>query len=740
MKFTCFLSTLKTTVLFLCLIGINVSAFAFDDLSSSSEKNEQLTSFNGNCGPSFAVCGIVFNDRNANGVQDFGDAQVRARVVNLLDNGTNQVLQSVTTNRQGQYSFQGLATGITYRVAIQPRAGWTELYPNAVVSPTFTFTNTNNSSLCVDLSTHDATTALFNNNTCDNVEVICATTEINLTTGVDHSTGSLFPAAASDTYWRLVNVPPNSNASVGDNALVIGSPNGAWQHAPAGSQEISRWIGPTSNGNDPFSTCIYTYQRYFTTCAQDWSQFNFTVFADNTVIEVRVDGTVIETFPSSDFHFRDANQVQEDLLLTAGRHCLEIDVRNIGGPLGFKLEGSIFGESLVEDDCLSLGNCDAIIPLAPAMMRNGIAGGLVNEQAIAGDPQNGQFGSPAAPWHNACWPSPCPAEVDILDLDGEHDLCGVYLYYYGGTAPFEIDYWDATTAGWVNIFNAPLSQDIFVPINATTESLRFTNNRHADVSEMVLYGTASYLRDSHIIPTNTGMISNNNNAGVPSNLFDERGNAGDPINGLGGTPSTWWSYPCWNNCPPVSEELDLNRLYKIDAISMFDLGGTAPFIVEYDDNGTWVTIFNGVLSSFNSWLNLINLNIYTSKLRFTNTHNNVKVAEVILYGRVAHCPPTNAGNNLQISTSTLNPDYSVQGTISLFPNPTGDNVSLNIPEPSDKPSLITVYSLTGQEVLRQELGPGVTSAIILTNTLPSGTYVLQLTAENGQFIEKIIKE
>jgi hypothetical protein len=82
--------------------------------------------------------------------------------------------------------------------------------------------------------------------------------------------------------------------------------------------------------------------------------------------------------------------------------------------------------------------------------------------------------------------------------------------------------------------------------------------------------------------------------------------------------------------------------------------------------------------------------------------------------------------------------FTVQGA---FPNPA--NTSINIPVSVSKPLpvIVRLYNMTGQEVMRQDLGimqSGQTkTAVFQTNNLPAGIYSYSLDAEGGHVADRI---
>ncbi len=74
----------------------------------------------------------VWEDSNANGVQDAGELGIAGAQVNLVRdlnqdgdfNDANEVIQSTTTDANGNYSFKGLAPGLEYQVQFRTPTGY----------------------------------------------------------------------------------------------------------------------------------------------------------------------------------------------------------------------------------------------------------------------------------------------------------------------------------------------------------------------------------------------------------------------------------------------------------------------------------------------------------------------------------------------------------------------------------------------------------------------------------------
>ncbi|MEI6556649.1 MAG: SdrD B-like domain-containing protein [Paludibacter sp.] len=77
-----------------------------------------------------SICGQKFNDLNGNGVQDSGDIGIANWTINLTYNlATGPVTINATTDSNGNYCFNNLASGGTYRVWETQQSGWTQTYP-----------------------------------------------------------------------------------------------------------------------------------------------------------------------------------------------------------------------------------------------------------------------------------------------------------------------------------------------------------------------------------------------------------------------------------------------------------------------------------------------------------------------------------------------------------------------------------------------------------------------------------
>jgi len=85
--------------------------------------DEVVENIDGGFLPFTAIGDVVFEDFNANGQQDAGDAGIAGVVVNLLS-GVGDVLRTTTTGGNGFYQFVSLTPGAQYIVEFESPAGF----------------------------------------------------------------------------------------------------------------------------------------------------------------------------------------------------------------------------------------------------------------------------------------------------------------------------------------------------------------------------------------------------------------------------------------------------------------------------------------------------------------------------------------------------------------------------------------------------------------------------------------
>lgn len=140
---------------------------------------------------------------------------------------------------------------------------------------------------------------------------------VNISTGV---VGNLLLAPG--------NADPNWQNAQGLNVVVNAYPG--WD-----SYSGATWLGHDASTN----AGIYTFTRTFNATSAGTISFN--AMADNNVV-ILLDGNTIAQTPGGSFYgFQFANAVSYTGSFGAGTHTISAQVNNIGGPVGFTLEGSV---------------------------------------------------------------------------------------------------------------------------------------------------------------------------------------------------------------------------------------------------------------------------------------------------------------------------------------------------------------------------------------------------------------
>lgn len=191
-------------------------------------------------------------------------------------------------------------------------------------------------------------TGLVAQGDCESPE--CGTTSLNISTGVNHSTGGLYPATvpatAHDAYWNITAAP---TPTLGP-AWVVGRQVSAWHRS-----RTARWIYAFRNSLAQDQQ-LYTYQRCFCLCEEEEVELDLRIFADDEIVEIRLNGVPLPFNPAYDGAFNHmgigATINDPTIILPAGQHCLEIDIRDVRSLVsGLLVEGSINAAHLIEDAC-----------------------------------------------------------------------------------------------------------------------------------------------------------------------------------------------------------------------------------------------------------------------------------------------------------------------------------------------------------------------------------------------------
>lgn len=181
--------------------------------------------------------------------------------------------------------------------------------------------------------------------------ISCISDTLIISTGYDHSTGTIQSPISQDANWDLVSVPSNSPVTPPSPSWVI-TPNGAWSTFPNGA-----WVSPFQtnayNINNPYPTYDpFLFENCFCLCQATTVRIKFDVMADDEA-RVYLDGVEIANGLTG-YHFQYNNRIIVDttVLLAAGTHCLGVGLYNISSvAMGFAVDGYVSGASLLSAEC-----------------------------------------------------------------------------------------------------------------------------------------------------------------------------------------------------------------------------------------------------------------------------------------------------------------------------------------------------------------------------------------------------
>ncbi len=95
---------------------------------------------------------------------------------------------------------------------------------------------------------------------------------------------------------------------------------------------------------------------------------------------------------------------------------------------------------------------------------------------------------------------------------------------------------------------------------------------------------------------------------------------------------------------------------------------------------------------------------------------------------------TSSGNRVMNGNDPFDPNNSKE--LMIFPNPAKDKIHVSYP--GSNPTMINVWSATGELVFSKPNGPG--NATLLTDAWPSGLYIVEVQTDESVFREKVVVE
>ncbi len=201
----------------------------------------------------------------------------------------------------------------------------------------------------------------------------CLNGSLNISTGFDQNSATYQTPLATESNWTLIAAPPSASITFPAPCYDI-TPNGAWSSFPN-----AQWVSPFQNNAYSTNNCppavgnAFTFEKCFCVCRPTSLRFLFDMLVDDGGI-VYLDGVPIASaMLGYQFQWNNRLQVDTTILVSAGRHCLTVDLHNCGAvAMGFALEGTITGFDLLTPACctpearicgtkVNDANCDGII-------------------------------------------------------------------------------------------------------------------------------------------------------------------------------------------------------------------------------------------------------------------------------------------------------------------------------------------------------------------------------------------
>ncbi|MBO9608053.1 MAG: fibronectin type III domain-containing protein [Paenibacillaceae bacterium] len=129
----------------------------------------------------------------------------------------------------------------------------------------------------------------------------------------------------------------------------------------------------------------------------------------------------------------------------------------------------------------------------------------------------------------------------------------------------------------------------------------------------------------------TAMVTNEGAYGIATRLVDEQTTAGDPKNGSGGTPTSYWQPGSPTDRYPASAYIDLGQTYTITDIYLHDKFDNGNITVSYGTPGSWTSLFVDPMTNYGVW-NAHPVSITTRYIRVTLSSERSQTSEIVLYG------------------------------------------------------------------------------------------------------------
>jgi hypothetical protein len=84
--------------------------------------------------------------------------------------------------------------------------------------------------------------------------------------------------------------------------------------------------------------------------------------------------------------------------------------------------------------------------------------------------------------------------------------------------------------------------------------------------------------------------------------------------------------------------------------------------------------------------------------------------------------------------------FNVADKVTIYPNPAHTSITISVAEKwINKPAIITIYTVTGVEILHKKIPQQTANTMVSTIAIPAGNYVLKLVQMDGSIVFKNIQ-
>jgi hypothetical protein len=277
------------------------------------------------------------------------------------------------------------------------------------------------------------------------------------------------------------------------------------------------------------------------------------------------------------------------------------------------------------------------IVITESMISDEVFGGSVNSPKFLFDEQDVDLERDQQPvsasWLPANNMNDAPYHT-IVDLGDEYRISKMSLHDMHGTQNFTVAYYADDT--WKTLFIESCERFRAWQrhsFDIKTRYLRFSmyDSPYAGVNEILVYGER-LIKQSSLITIDPNMLTDlvaGGSLSSPQMLFDEQqvnpANQEHPV-------SASWQPSNDNSQAPYIAEVDLGCDYHISQIYLHDMNETAPFVIEYKQNGIWKELLTEPCDARLVW-KIHDTDIVGQYLRLVMPESpDARVNELLFYG------------------------------------------------------------------------------------------------------------